>query len=155
MVNRERWPEAAEAVRKMIKSGKLQPGDLTPAASTLSVLTGTHKRTCRKALLIMAARGELAPPLSPRGRPRVPGGDSPGTATLALSAALAAARKAAGLTQEQLAERAGLSATIISDAERGHFRRSSAERWARLDQAAGARGRLVRMHAAWQFSMTR
>ena len=139
----------------MIKSGKLQPGDLTPAASTLATLTGTHKRTCRKALLIMAARGELAPPLSPGGRPRVPGGDSPGTATLALSAALAAARKAAGLTQEQLAERAGLSATIISDAERGHFRRPSAERWARLDQAAGAAGTLVQAFAEWRAALTR
>ena len=152
-MNRERWPDAQNAVRTMIESGELRPGDLTPAASTLSALTGTHKRTCRKALLIMVGEGELAPPLSPRGRPRVPGGDSPDPDDLALAAALAAARKAARLTQAQLAERAGLSAAAVHYAETGLLRCPASEDWARLDQAATADGKLIRAYAEWRAAL--
>ena len=140
MVNRNRWPDAAEAVRNMIASGELKPGDLTPSARTLSALTGAARATCRKALLLMSEQGELVPPLSRGGRPRVPGGDSPGPSALALAAALAAAREAAGLTQVQLAERTGVSVSALHYAETGLFRRPTPEEWATLDQATSADG---------------
>lgn len=151
-MNRVRWVEVAEVVQKMIEAGELQPGDLTPTAVSLSALTGAHRETCRKALLMMARSGELDPPVSRSGRPRVPGGDGPGPAERQLAAALVAARRAARLTQEELAERAGLSVATLHCAETGRFRRPALRTWARLDRAAGAGGELLRMHGAWQAS---
>jgi DNA-binding FadR family transcriptional regulator len=139
----------------MIADGTLKPGDLTPAATALADLTGAARATCRKAVLLMAEHGELVPPLSRGGRPRVPGGDSPGPAALALAAALAVARETAGLTQAQLAERAGLSVSVVHYAETGLFRRPTPQEWARLDRATSADGKLVEAFAAWQASMTR
>ena len=147
-----RWPEVAEVVRKMIEAGELKPGDITPPATGLSALTGAHSDTCRKALLHMTRDGELDPPMSRSGRPRVPGGDGPGPAERELAAALAAARRAAGLTQKQLAERAGLSPAAIYWAETGRFRRPAPSKWARLDRAAKAGGKVMRLHADWQAS---
>lgn len=149
-MKRARWPEAAEAVRDLVRSGKLRPGDLTPTATELSVMTGVSAQTCRKAVLMMARKGELVPAPSPAGRPRVPGGDCPGPAELALSGALIGARKALRLSQAQLAEAAGLSVTAVHHAETGRFREQSARAWALLDRATLSGGRLVRMHAAWQ-----
>jgi DNA-binding transcriptional MocR family regulator len=151
-VNRVRWVEAAEMVRKMIKAGEILPGDLAPSAVELAGRTGVSRATCRKALLMMAKQGELLPPVSRASRPRVPGGEPPDRTVLKLSSALATARRAAGLTQAQLAERAGLSTWSVHSAETAEFRRPAPERWAKLDQAAGAGGELVRMHADWQAS---
>ena len=57
--------------------------------------------------------------------------------SIAFDALLRRARRAAGLTQEQLAERAGLSARVISDIERGVIR---APRQDTLELLAGALG---------------
>jgi hypothetical protein len=144
------WPRVADAVRAMIAAGDLAPGDLTPAATDLSALTGASAQTCRKAVMIMARSGELDPPASRAGRPRVPGGDGPGPAERELSAALTAARVALSLTQVQLAGLAGLSWTAVHLAETGRFRSQGPEVWARLDRATYSDGHLVRAHAAWQ-----
>lgn len=149
------WPHAARAVRRMIKDGTLKPGDLVPTARSLSVASGMSRYAYSRALQVLVRDGILDPPASRHGRPRVPGGDGPTPAERELSAALAAAREAAGLTQPQFAELAGVSATTVHHAETARFRKMTAQTWARLDLAAGARGRLVRMHAAWQFSTTR
>jgi hypothetical protein len=134
----------------MIAAGDLAPGDLTPTAVALSEMTGASARTCRKAVLRMARSGELDPPPSRSGRPRVPGGDGPGPRERELSAALVAARTALSLTQDQLAGIAGLSWTAVHLAETGRFRNQGPGVWARLDRATYSDGLLVRLHAAWQ-----
>jgi len=48
-------------------------------------------------------------------------------------------RRQAGLTQRQVAERAGISQSIVSRFERGLVRRSSAEKIVRLGLALGTR----------------
>jgi DNA-binding transcriptional MocR family regulator len=149
-VNAVLWPRVADTVRKMIAAGDLAPGDLTPTAVALSDLTGASAQTCRKAVLIMARKGELVPPPSRSGRPRVPGGDGPGPRERELSAALVAAREALSLTQDQLAGLAGMSWTTVHLAETGRFQSQGPEVWARLDRATYSDGLLVRMHAAWQ-----
>jgi len=146
------WPAAARAVRTMIRDGTLKPGDLLPSARALSARTGISAYACRKAVLIMARKGELVPPASRSGRPRVPGGNGPGQAELELSAALAGVRRSRGLTQEDLAGRSGLSLTTVVHAETGRLGSTGAHAWARLDRALGAGGRLARMHADWQAS---
>ena len=151
-MNRARWPEVTERVRKMIESGDLGPGDITPPASELAIMTGVSQAVCRKAVLMMACSGELEPAASRAGRPRVPGGDGPGPAERALSAALIAARDALNLTQEQLADLAGLSETTVHLAETGRVRGQRPGTWARLDRATCSDGALARMHADWQAS---
>jgi DNA-binding FadR family transcriptional regulator len=146
------WPQAARAVKGMIEDGTLKPGDLVPSARALSEAAGMSRYVYSRALQVLVRDGVLDPPVSRSGRPRVPGGDGPGTAERELSAALAGARRAAGLPQSQLAERAGLSATTVHHAETGRFQRQTPETWARLDRAARTAGRLARMHAAWQAS---
>jgi Helix-turn-helix domain len=137
--------EAADAVRKMIASGELAPGGFAPRAPALSAATGTCLAYCQRALRLLVEDGTLVLPASRSGRPRVPGGGGPGPAERAMAAALGAARRAAGLTQEELAAAAGLSVTAVSHAETGQVRLSPAA-WARLDDAAGAGGALVRAH---------
>jgi DNA-binding transcriptional regulator YhcF (GntR family) len=142
---RPRWPQAAAAVTAMIADGTLKPGDRAPTALSLAAALGLSAVTCRKAVLELARKGILDPPVSRSGRPRVPGGAGPGLRSRGMSAALATARRDAGLTQEQLAQRAGLTLYTVRHAESG--RRCSTAAWALLDRAAGARGKLVRMRA--------
>jgi DNA-binding transcriptional regulator YhcF (GntR family) len=144
------WPEAARTVREMIAAGTLKPGDLVPSAREMAQKTGMSRYVFSRALAELARDGTLDPPASRHGRCYVPGGDSPTAAERELSAALAAARRAAGLTQAQFAERAGLSATTVHHAETARFRQMTPQTWARLDLAAGATGALMRLHAAWQ-----
>jgi DNA-binding XRE family transcriptional regulator len=142
-----RWPLAAAVVCTAIEAGELRPGQVTLSALSLAASAGLHVATCRRALLFLAEMGILQPPASLRGRPRVPGPDGRrGRRQPGLPAALAAARRAAGLTQRQLAGTSGLSLTTVHHAETGWGWQSAAA-WARLDQAAGAGGKLARMHA--------
>lgn len=135
----------ADAVRKMIANGTLGPGDFTPAASALAAVTGACVAYCERALRLLVTDGTLVRPASRAGRPRVPGGDGPGPAERAMLEALGEARRAAGLTQEELAALAGLSADTVSRAEKGRGPLSAAT-WAKLDKALDAGGDLTRVH---------
>lgn len=64
-----------------------------------------------------------------------------------LSAALAGRRRAAGLTQPQLAKLVGLSVTTVGHAETGRLWQSR-EFWELTDKALHADGALLRLHDA-------
>jgi DNA-binding XRE family transcriptional regulator len=138
-----RWPAAAAVVREMIADGSLRPGDIAPSALSLSARTGACEDTCRKALRRLTEAGVLDAAVSRSGRPRVPGGDGPGPVERLLAAALARMRRDAGLTQAELARKAGVTLTSVGRAESGVLPRSP-EIWARLDTALGAGGLLAR-----------
>ena len=70
-------------------------------------------------------------------------------ATRALSAGLAAARHAAGLTQVELAALAGVSVTTVGHAETGRTWQSR-RFWERADTALCAAGDLLRLHDAYR-----
>jgi len=67
----------------------------------------------------------------------------------ALSAALAARRRAAGLTQPQLADLAEVSVTTVGHAETGRLWHSRAF-WERADKELSAGGELLRLHDAYR-----
>jgi DNA-binding transcriptional MocR family regulator len=135
-------------VRGMVADGTLKPGQRVPSARSLAGLTGAGESTCRKAVLVMVDGGELelARAGAPYGRPRVPGGPAPGPGG-ELAGRLAAARRAAGLTQAELALAAGVSADTVVSAETGQGARQKQATWAALDQALRADGALARAHA--------
>jgi transcriptional regulator with XRE-family HTH domain len=66
-----------------------------------------------------------------------------------LARQLTALREAAGLTQDQLADRLGFSRSTIANAEGGH-RKASAEFWQRADEALDAAGALSARHQQLQ-----
>jgi DNA-binding transcriptional regulator YhcF (GntR family) len=109
-----KYQRVAASVRTRIADGILQPGEAAPSAAALARSTGTSALTCRKALRTLIEEGTLAPGLSRNARPRVPA--SAGTppersladAERALSASLAARRRAFGLTQVQFAATLGV-----------------------------------------------
>jgi hypothetical protein len=70
-------------------------------------------------------------------------------AARALSAGLAARRHAAGLTQAELAELAGVSVTTVGHAETGRTWQSR-RFWERADAALRAAGDLLRLHDAYR-----
>jgi transcriptional regulator with XRE-family HTH domain len=142
-VRAARWPEAAAVVREMIADGSLGPGDLAPSALFLAARTGACEDTCRKGLRLLVEAGVLDAAVSRSGRPRVPGGDGPGQGERILAAALARMRRDAGLTQAELARKAGVKLTSVGRAEAGRLPRSP-QVWARLDTALGAGGLLAR-----------
>src|SRR5579885_2874747 len=68
------------------------------------------------------------------------GGSVPEVSTVSFGALLRRCRRAANLTQESLAERAGISARSVSDLERGLSRAPHPDTIARLAQALGLNG---------------
>lgn len=110
-------------VRERIADGTLKPGMRAPSGVALARETGHALETVRAALRALVAEGTLTAPASPNGRPRVP--LAAGAARdleplrLALSAVLAARRHVAGMTQQELAEKLGVTTTSVTHAETG------------------------------------
>jgi transcriptional regulator with XRE-family HTH domain len=71
------------------------------------------------------------------------------SAASALSGELAARRRAADLTQPQLADLVGLSVTTVAHAETGRLWQSR-HFWERADKALGAEGALLALHDAYR-----
>ncbi|HVT69961.1 MAG TPA: helix-turn-helix domain-containing protein [Trebonia sp.] len=151
-----KYVQAAAIVRAQIEDGTLKPGQAAPSGAHLARLTGFSELTCRKALRTLVTAGVLVPGLSVNARPRVAvqgGTGAPGPraaeAARALSGALGALRRAAGLTQPQLARVTGFSVTTVGHAETGRLWQSR-QFWEKTDMALSAGGRLTRLHDAYR-----
>ena len=150
-----KYLRVAAAIRRQIADGTLRPGQPAPSGAELSRATGFSTLTCRKALRTLIADGLLVPGPSQNARPRVADprarGDERDLAdsTRALSAGLAAARRAAGLTQVELAALARVSVTTVGHAETGRTWQSR-RFWERADTALGASGALLRLHDVYR-----
>ena len=113
-----KYARVAAAVKGQIADGTLRPGQPAPSGAALSRVTGYSTLTCRRALRVLIADGVLLPGASRNARPRVAGPLPPeaerdlAAAARALSAALAARRRAKGLTQPELALLIGVSAEL-------------------------------------------
>ena len=149
-----KYARVAAAVRNQIADGALRPGQPAPSGAALSRLTGYSTLTCRKALRLLTSEGVLTPGPSRNARPRVAGPpQAPAERDLAaaardLTTGLAARRRANGLTQPELARRAGVSVTTVGHAETGRLWQSR-EFWERADAVLGAGGALLRLHDAY------
>ncbi|MGD0699649.1 MAG: GntR family transcriptional regulator [Trebonia sp.] len=150
-----KYLRVAAAIRRQIADGTLRPGQPAPSGAELGRATGFSTLTCRKALRELIADGILVPGPSPNARPRVADPRARGDerdlaeATRALSAGLAAARRAAGLTQVEMAALAGVSVTTVGHAETGRTWQSR-HFWERADTALSAAGALLRLHDAYR-----
>ncbi len=150
-----KWARVAAAVRGQIADGTLRPGQPAPSGAALSRLTGFSTMTCRRALRALIADGVLVPGPSRNARPRVAGGAAPraerdfAAAARALSAGLAARRRAAGLTQPELSRLACVSVTTVGHAETGRLWQSR-RFWDRVDAVLGAHGELLRLHDGYR-----
>jgi hypothetical protein len=153
-VNVPKYQRVAANIRAQIADGMLIPGQPAPSGAALSRITGYSALTCRKALRILVRDGVLVPGTSPNARPRVPVPATPSEqiradAIRALSKALAVRRRAARLTQPELAEIIGMSVTTVGHAETGrlwqgrHF-------WELVDKALSAGGELLALHDAYR-----
>jgi transcriptional regulator with XRE-family HTH domain len=154
-----KYARVAARVRDQIADGSLLPGDSAPSGAALARATGYSIVTCRRALQTLAADGVLVPGPSRNARLRVPasiptaGGQAVADAARALSAGLATRRRAAGLTQPQLAERVGLSITTIGHAETGRLWQSRSF-WEHADKELGADGELLALLDAYRAAAT-
>jgi len=150
-----KWARVAAAVRGQIADGTLRPGQPAPSGASLSRDTGYSTLTCRRALRALVGDGVLIPGPSRNARPRVAGGAPPrperdlAAAARALSAGLAARRRAVGLTQPELAAHAAVSVTTVGHAETGRLWQSR-RFWDRVDAVLGAHGDLLRLHDAYR-----
>jgi DNA-binding transcriptional regulator YhcF (GntR family) len=150
-----KWARVAAAVRGQIADGALRPGEPAPSGAALSRVTGYSTLTCRRALRALVADGVLVAGPSRNARPRVAGGPQAraerdlAAAARALSAGLAARRRASGLTQPELARHAGVSVTTVGHAETGRLWQSR-RFWERVDAVLGAHGDLLRLHDAYR-----
>jgi GntR family transcriptional regulator / MocR family aminotransferase len=150
-----KYQRVAAAVRGQIADGTLRPGQPAPSGAELSRLTGYSTLTCRRALRELIADGVLSPGPSRNARPRVAGVPQPpaertlAAASRALSAGLAARRRANGLTQPELAGLVGISVTTVGHAETGRLWQSR-QFWERADAVLGAGGSLLRLHDAFR-----
>jgi hypothetical protein len=151
-----KFEQAAASVRSQIADGTLRPGQPAPSGAALSRATGFSVLTCRRALRTLLKDGVLVPGPSRNARPRVAGPlteGCTGDAGAALSAALAARRRAAGLTQPGLAALADCSVTTVGHAETGRLWQSR-QFWERVDAVLGADGGLLRLHDAYRVGAT-
>ena len=145
----------AASVRAQIAAGILVPGASAPSGAELARVTGYSALTCRKALGVLIKDGVLVPGASPKARPRVPGpvsssgGQALSGATRALCSSLAARRRAAGLTQPQLAEIVGVSVTTVGHAETGRLWQSR-RFWEHADKVVDAGGELLALHDSYR-----
>ena len=150
-----KYARVAAAVRLQIADGTLRPGQPAPSGAALSRVTGYSTLTCRRALRVLVEDGLLTPGPSRSARPRVagppqlPAERDLAAAMRALAAGLAARRRANGLTQPELAGRAGVSVTTVGHAETGRLWQSR-EFWERADAVLGADGALLRLHDAYR-----
>jgi hypothetical protein len=150
-----KYARVAAAIRRQVADGTLRPGQPAPSGAALSRVTGYSTLTCRKALRLLIADGVLSPGPSRNARPRVAGPPQApaerdlAAAARALATGLAARRRANGLTQPGLAERAGVSVTTVGHAETGRLWQSR-EFWERADAVLGAGGGLLRLHDAYR-----
>jgi DNA-binding XRE family transcriptional regulator len=154
-VSPPKYQRVAAHVRGQITDGMLLPGEPAPSGAALARATGYNALTCRKAIRILIKEGALVPGPSPGARPRVPlRGPTPGeqtqaNAARALSASLASRRRAAGLTQPQLATITGMSVTSIGHAETGRLWQSR-RFWELADKGLSAGGELLALHDAYR-----
>jgi hypothetical protein len=150
-----KYARVAAAIRRQVADGTLRPGQPAPSGAALSRVTGYSTLTCRRALRLLIADGVLSPGPSRNARPRVAGPPQPpaerdlAAAARGLATGLAARRRANGLTQPELAERAGVSVTTVGHAETGRLWQSR-EFWERADGVLGAGGDLLRLHDAYR-----
>ena len=150
-----KYARVAASVRAQIAAGILVPGASAPSGAELARVTGYSALTCRKALSVLIKDGVLVPGASPKARPRVPGpvsssgGQALSGATRALCSSLAARRRAAGLTQPQLAEIVGVSVTTVGHAETGRLWQSR-RFWEHADKAVDAGGELLALHDSYR-----
>ena len=146
-----KYAQAAALVRAQVADGTLKPGQAAPSGAALARLTGFSVLTCRRALRSLLAEGTLAPGASRNARPRVaaPAKPGDGDAVAALSRALAALRRAAGLTQPALAALTGYSVTTVGHAETGRLWQARAF-WEKADIVLAASGELTRHHDAYR-----
>jgi DNA-binding transcriptional regulator YhcF (GntR family) len=150
-----RYARVAASIREQIADGTLRAGQQAPSGAALSRVTGYSTLTCRKALRVLIADGVLVPGPSRNARPRVagqraiPAEKDLADATRALSAGLAARRRAAGLTQAEFAVLAGASVTTVGHAETGRVWQSR-RFWERADATLGAGGELLSLHDAYR-----
>jgi hypothetical protein len=144
-----KYQQAAAIVRAQITDGTLKPGQPAPSGAALARLTGFSVLTCRKALRTLVTEGTLTPGPSPAARPRAAVTGRPRCADAAgqLSRALAAARRASGLTQPALAAVTGYSVTTIGHAETGRLWQSR-QFWEKTDLTLAAGGELTRLYDA-------
>ena len=153
MTGGPRQEQAAAIVRAQVADGTLRPGQAAPSGDQLARLTGFSPLTCRKALRALIADGTLARGVSPHARPRVATAAPQriGDAARALTRALAALRRAAGLTQPALAALTGYSVTTVGHAETGLWQARAF--WEKADLALAADGELTRRHDAYRAAL--
>jgi hypothetical protein len=149
-----KYAQAAAIVRAQVADGTLKPGQAAPSGARLARLTGFSVLTCRRALRALLTDGTLAPGPSRNARPRVAATAAPpaGDAARALSGALAALRRAAGLSQPGLAALTGYSVTTVGHAETGRLWQARAF-WEKADLALAADGELTRRHDAYRSAL--
>ncbi|MGH3280863.1 MAG: GntR family transcriptional regulator [Trebonia sp.] len=154
-----KYARVAAIVRSQIEDGMLPPGAPVPSGAALARSTGFSILTCRHALRTLISDGVLVPGASPSARPRVaprdptPSDRELADAVRALSASLAGSRRAAGLTQRQLAEIVGMSLTAVGHAETGRVWQSRPF-WECADKAVNAGGELLALHDAYRAAGT-
>jgi DNA-binding transcriptional MocR family regulator len=140
------YRQIAASIRAQIADGTLKPGSPAPSGAALACATGYGVLTCRKALVLLITEGDLRPGPSPNARARVADTEHAdlGLAAAALAGALADRRRAAGLTQVELAEMTGYSVTTIGHAETGRLWQSRMF-WETAGSALSAAGELLRL----------
>jgi DNA-binding transcriptional MocR family regulator len=146
-----KYLQAAAIVRAQVADGTLRPGQAAPSGASLASLTGFDPLTCRKALRVLEREGVLMPGPTPSARLRVKAlpGAGPEDAARSLSRALAAARRASGLTQPALAALTGYSVTTIGHAETGWLWQPR-QFWEKTDLTLAAAGELTRLYDAYR-----
>jgi len=151
-----RYPQAAAIIRDRITAGTLRPGEPVPSGAELARITGYAALTCRRALRALIADGTLTAGPSPNARPRVAASGHPAPAAdaaRALSAELAGRRRAAALTQAELAAIVGRSVTTVGHAETGRTWQSR-QFWENCDKALSAHSALLRLHDDYRAATT-
>ena len=150
MTTAPRHARAAAMIRAQVADGTLKPGQAAPSGAALARLTGFCPLTCRRALRALIADGTLVRGASPNARPRVAAAapQRADDAARALSGALAALRRAAGLTQLALAALTGYPVTTVGHAETGRLWQARAF-WEKADLILAADGELTRRHDAY------
>jgi DNA-binding XRE family transcriptional regulator len=154
-----KYQQVAARIRTQIADGTLSPGESVPSGAALSRVTGYSALTCRKALRTLIRQGVLVPGASENARPRVSLRSSAGSKNIpdarhSLSASLATLRRAAGLTQPQLAKIVGVSVTTVGHAETGRLWQSR-HFWENADKGLNADGDLLALHDAFRAEGTR
>jgi hypothetical protein len=153
MTTLPRYAQAAALVRAQVTDGTLKPGQAAPSGAQLARLTGFSLLTCRRALRDLVAEGTLVHGVSASARPRVAVAPAAvpyaADAARALSGALAALRRAAGLSQPDLAALTGYSVTTVGHAETGRLWQARAF-WEKADLMLAAEGELTRRYDAYR-----